>query len=204
MGAKQKPVQKKPATAKPISQGGLGDYAQIDVRSAQDLERWLKAHHKQDKSVWITRWKQGTKFHVPLPDIVAEALAWGWIDSHTRKLDDQRSLLLISPRRKGSAWSALNKTYVAQLEKAGRLQPSGRAKIEQAKKDGSWNFLDDVDKLIEPPDLKAALKKTGLLDAWRRIAPSQRRGLLERLKQAVKPETRSKRIAEMVTAAQKS
>ena len=25
-------------------------------------------------------------------DIVAEALAWGWIDSHTRKLDDQRSL----------------------------------------------------------------------------------------------------------------
>ncbi|CAE7938040.1 unnamed protein product [Symbiodinium necroappetens] len=205
MVAKQKSPKKKPATTvKPITQGGLGDFEQVDVRSAKDLARWLKAHHTQDKSVWITRWKQGTKFHVPLPEIVSEALAWGWIDSHARKLDEQRSLLLISPRRKGSVWSSLNKTYVSQLEKAGRMQPSGRAKIEQAKKDGSWNFLDDVDKMIEPADLKTSLQKRGLLEAWRRVAPSKRRGLLAQLKMSVKTETRSKRIAEMAALAQKS
>lgn len=40
------------------------------------------------------------------------------------------------------------------------MHKSGLRSIKDGKASGLWNFLDDVDKLIIPKDLKSALKKT--------------------------------------------
>ncbi len=138
-------------------------------------------------------------------DAVEEALCFGWIDSLPRKLDDERTMLLLSPRMPGSAWSKANKDRVERMNAAGKMHPAGLRKIEQSKADGSWTFLDDVEALIVPDDLAAALAEYE--DAEENFAafpPSSKRGILEWIKQAKRAETRSKRVWETAELASKN
>ena len=136
---------------------------------------------------------------MPYADLRDEALCWGWIDSRPAKLDAARTMLRMSPRRRGSRWSAINKARVSALEAEGRMTGAGRAAIEAAQADGSWNALDDLD--CVPADLAAALAAAHSAD-WEGLAPSLQRGLLERLLDAKCPETLARRIAEIVARAQ--
>lgn len=82
-----------------------------------------------------------------------------------------------------------------KLELAGLIQEVGLIKIKQAKKDGSWSFLDDVEALILPDDLKQAFSKNQLDQKnFETFSPSSKRGILEWIKNAKRPETRAKRI----------
>ena len=79
---------------------------------------------------------------------------------------------------------------------------AGIAAVEEARQDGSWDFLNDVDALVEPEDL--ALSLAAEPDArknWDQFSRSSRRGILEWIKQARRPETRRKRIVETTTLA---
>ena len=59
-------------------------------------------------------------------DIVEEALCFGWIDSTSKKLPDGRLVQRLSPRRKGSHWTELNKQRVADLDRRGLMTDAGR------------------------------------------------------------------------------
>ena len=50
---------------------------------------------------------------LPYLDVVEEALCFGWIDSTLKKLPDGRLAQRISPRRKNSHWTELNKQRCA-------------------------------------------------------------------------------------------
>eukprot|EP00971_Amphidinium_carterae_P008003 158303-Amphidinium_carterae.1 len=175
----------------------------VKCEKKSDLTKWLRKHHAVASSVWLERWRQGNEKHIPQSDIVKELLCFGWIDSTVRKLDERRSMIMISPRRVGSSWSKLNKTYVAELEAKGLLQKSGAEKIARAKADGSWTFLNDVDKLLQPCDLKDGLRRKGskAVLGWDKIPPSLRRGLLEKLKRSKGEDTRKKYIEQIVQEA---
>lgn len=138
--------------------------------------------------------------YVSWPEIVESLLAHGWIDSTARKVDEDRSMILIAPRRAGSMWSAVNKAIVARLEADGRMTDAGRAVIDRAKADGTWTILDDVEALIEPDDLAAALDTTsGARGHWDDFPPSVRKNLLWWVKSAKRPDTRARRIATIAT-----
>ena len=49
---------------------------------------------------------------------------------------------------------------MARLTAAGQMLPAGLAAIEDAKRSGTWTLLDDVEDLIVPDDLGAALGLT--------------------------------------------
>ena len=82
---------------------------------------------------------------------------FGWIDSIARKLDDDRTMLWFSPRKPGSGWARPNKERVERLTAAGLMTPAGQRVIDAARADGSWSRLDDVENLVVPDDLAAAL-----------------------------------------------
>ena len=179
------------------------DLPQVEVASRAQLRDWLAAHHATPGSVWLVTWKKYIPDrYLPYDAIVEEALCFGWIDSLPRKLDADRTMLLLSPRKPGSAWSAVNKARVERLARDGRIAPAGLAVIAAAQADGSWSFLDDVERLEVPPDLAAALaahpRATELFAAF---PPSTRRGILEWIKQARRPQTRQARIAETAALA---
>jgi len=183
--------------------GRLDGLDRVEIRSAEELGRWLEANHGRTGSVWVVTWKSGGgRPHVPWSAVVDEALCWGWIDSLPRRLDDDRSMVLLSPRRAGSGWSAVNKEKIARLEAEGRLRPPGIARIEAAKADGSWTLLDGAGALEVPDDLARALADVpGGSAAFEALPRSRRRPLLERIALAKRPETRARRVAEAVAAA---
>lgn len=81
----------------------------------------------------------------------------------------------------------------------------GYESIEIAKRNGSWNILDDVEELKTPSDLAEALQNQGEAEAYfLSLSKSVKKGILQWLVLAKRPETRTKRIREITElAAQK-
>ena len=128
------------------------------------------------------------------------ALCWGWIDGQKKGLDDQHFLQRFTPRRARSIWSKINVAKVATLIEAGRMQPPGHAQVEAAKADGRWaQAYDGAKTSTVPDDLVAALDANPPAKAFfGTLNASNRYAVLWRIQTAVKPETRAKRIAQMV------
>lgn len=181
----------------------LADAPEIEIRSRAALRDWLTAHHTQPTGVWIVTFKKSEgSLHTPYPDIVQECLAFGWIDSLPRKKDDRRTMLWIAPRKPGSNWSRVNKGHVATLEAAGLLTAAGHAAIARARADGTWDALDSVEDGLVPPDLAAAFAAhPGTESVWVSWPRSVRRGALEILLNARRPETRAARVAAIIDSA---
>ena len=89
-------------------------------------------------------------------EVLDELLCWGWVDGLARKLDDERTMQLISPRRQ-QKWSKSYKERCEQLEAAGRMQAPGLAAIATSKALHLWDACEEVDLLQVPHDLREAL-----------------------------------------------
>lgn len=178
-------------------------YPRVEVKSRAEWRAWLERHHMAAGPIWLVfgRRKEA-RDHLPYDDVVEEALCFGWIDSTAKSLDEQRSMIMMAPRKPKSVWAASNKARVERLEAAGLMTDAGRAKIEAAKADGSWHALDTVERLEVPVDLAAALSAVNAgratFDAW---PPSLRKQALYWVSQAKRPATRAQRIAEIAESA---
>jgi uncharacterized protein YdeI (YjbR/CyaY-like superfamily) len=60
-----------------------------------------------------------------------QALCFGWIDSKGRRIDEERWMIRLSPRRPGSNWSEVNLARVEELRAAGLMHESGIRALEQ-------------------------------------------------------------------------
>lgn len=173
-----------------------GNAIQPATRAA--WRRWLERHHTRDRGVWFVYFKKASgKQRFTYEDMIEEALCFGWIDGLARRLDDERAMLWLSPRKAKSVWSAPNKVRVARVIAAGLMRPAGQAKVDAAKTNGSWTALDATNRLEIPDDLAAALaaapKARAHFDAFPATA---KKGVLEWVRQAKRPETRARRIAD--------
>lgn len=159
---------------------------------------WLEHHHTRTEGVWLISYKKAAgKPTVEYDAAVEEALCFGWVDSKGNKLDDERTMLWMAPRKSGSGWSRPNKERIERLLAAGLIAPAGLAKIEAAKQDGSWSALDAVEALEVPPDLDQALSMYAMArQYWDAFPRSVKRAILEWISNAKRPETRAKRIEE--------
>jgi len=164
---------------------------------------WLIANHATSKGVYLVSWRRGSgRTSVPYEQAVEEALCVGWVDATGRTLDEERGLQWYAPRRSRSGWARSNKERVARLEAQGLMLPAGLAVIEEAKRNGTWTLLDDVENLVVPDDLEAALVAAPPARGnWDSFPKSARRAMLEWVVQARRPETRADRIARIAEAA---
>lgn len=179
-------------------------YPEVAIASRAALRRWLAKHHAGARGVWIVTRRRAAGGTVAWNDIVEEALCFGWIDSLPRKLDDERTMLLLTPRKPSSKWSAKNKAHIEDLERRGLLHASGREAVARAKENGTWAALDAVSALVVPADLSEALRvHAGARAHWDAFPPSVRRAILEWIEGARRPETRTKRVEETARLAAK-
>ena len=170
-------------------------------RNARAFESWLKKNHAKSDGLWLRIAKRGAhEPSVTYPEAVEIALCWGWIDGQKKGLDDQHFLQRFTPRRARSIWSKINVDKVAALVEAGRMQAPGHAQVEAAKADGRWaKAYDGAKTATVPDDLVAALDASPRAKAFfATINASNRYAVLWRIQTAVKPETRARRIAQLV------
>lgn len=104
-----------------------------------DFDAWLGENADTASAIWVVAAKKGS----PMATITYEqallvALAHGWIDGHTKGLDEDSFIQRFSPRRPRSTWSIRNVRRVEKLIAAGAMRPRGLAEVERAKSDGRW------------------------------------------------------------------
>lgn len=173
---------------------------QVYAQDRQAWRRWLEKHHASSKGVWLVYFKVNSgQSSVNHSDAVREALCFGWIDSKVKSIDKKRYMQKFTPRKPMSIWSKLNKQLVTELINENLMTQAGLEKIEAAKKDGSWEFLDDVDALVIPSDLLDALNSNeAAKNHFHNFKESLQKQILFWIKSAKRPDTRRKRIDQVV------
>jgi uncharacterized protein YdeI (YjbR/CyaY-like superfamily) len=151
--------------------------------------------------VWLRFAKKASGLPtVSYNDAVEEALCFGWIDGLMRPVDDTFYMQLFTPRKAKSNWAQSNKTRVQRLIDEGLMTAAGLAAIEAAKACGSWDALTAAEHLAVPAELRKAINANARAKKqWPRFTESKRRQFLFYLSAAKRPETREKRIREIVS-----
>ena len=172
-----------------------------------EWREWLHENHeshpqgiyliffKLEMEVATMRWEEAVRV----------ALCYGWIDSTVKSLGEGKRQQYFCPRKPKSVWSAINKSHLKELEKLGLLHKSGKKSIALAKKNGSWEALDAVEKLQIPEDLQKAFD-TNLIafENYQNFTRSNRKSYLYWLNQAKREDTRNKRISEIIAFCEKN
>jgi uncharacterized protein YdeI (YjbR/CyaY-like superfamily) len=178
------------------------DLPELIVEDAAAWGVWLAARHATSDGVWLALAKRGG--HPPTrlryQEALEEALCYGWIDGQVRRFDAHSYRQRFTPRRKRSAWSKRNVDLAERLIGEGRMKPTGKAAVDQARSDGRWQAAYAGSATIEmPDDLAEALAAEPKAAAMFAHLTSQNRyAILYRLATAKRSETRSRRLAQFV------
>lgn len=176
---------------------------QVHLETRAQWRAWLAEHHATARGVQLISWRSGTgRPAVGYVEAVCEALCFGWVDSTSRRLDEERGMQYFAPRKPRSGWARTNKARVEQLRAAGLMTEAGERAIEVAVANGSWTLLDDVEDGLEPDDLRAALDaRPEARRNWDAFPPSARKVMLQWLAQARTSGTRTKRLDAVLAGA---
>lgn len=106
----------------------------LEFTCRDQLRDWLMDNYERAGGCWVvtSRSKRIAYECVPYVEVVEEALCFGWIDSTVKKLPDCRLAQRLSPRRRGSHWTELNKERCRSLEARGLMTEAGRRAFEEA------------------------------------------------------------------------
>ncbi|MEN8704022.1 MAG: YdeI/OmpD-associated family protein [Polaribacter sp.] len=170
-------------------------FERLEITSSLELRSWLLKNNQQQKSIWLVTYKksEGDKY-VSRWDVLDELICFGWIDGIRRKLDDTKTMQLISPR-KVQHWAKTYKERAAKLIEEDKMHIAGLNSISASKKSGLWNFMDDVDNLIIPKDLEKKLQEfENAFAFFNSINDSSKRFVLRWVKLAKTDKTRQSRI----------
>lgn len=132
------------------------------VKTRSKWRIWLAKNHDKKSEIWLVYFRKETgKPRISYDDAVLEALAYGWIDSTAKRIDDERFAQRFSPRKPTSVLSQMNKERVRELIKEGKMTAVGLAAIAHVynpKTDKSENFT-------MPSGILKAIKANP--DAWK-------------------------------------
>lgn len=176
---------------------------EIYINTKAEWRQWLNDFHQSRQSVWVicNTQKSGLPV-VGWSELVDEALCFGWIDSTRKTIDEASFKQLFSRRKPNSTWSRINKEKVQRLINSKLMTEAGLECIRIAKENGSWIILDTVEDLIIPEDLQEAFKEyVGSEEYFLNLSKSMKKMMLQWIILAKRPETRQKRIVEIVESA---
>jgi uncharacterized protein YdeI (YjbR/CyaY-like superfamily) len=169
--------------------------------TAADLRAWFERHHATAPELFVGYWKKGAGgTGVSHPEAIEQALCFGWIDSVARRLDDRRYQVRFTPRRKGSVWSAINVAKIAELTERGLMHPAGIHAFEQRKIDQTAVYSYE-----QPEAAQLTAEQTARIKADRaawdwfsKQTPAYRRSATHWVVTAKRPETRERRLAQLI------
>jgi uncharacterized protein YdeI (YjbR/CyaY-like superfamily) len=179
----------------------VDNYPIVSCETQKDWRDWLEQNYDSVKGIWLRLNKKNSGITLIFYDeALDEALCYGWIDGQLKSLDEKAYLQKFTPRRTKSPWSKRNIDHIARLTKEGRMRPSGLREAEAAKADGRWDKAYDPGSSMTMPEdfLKELSKDKKSLDFFNTLNKSNTYAIAWRLQTAKKPETREKRMKEIL------
>jgi len=169
----------------------------ISPKSRAQWRRWLERNHGQKDAVLVLMQKRHTgKPAVNHRESLEEALCFGWVDTITKRIDEDVYARRFVKRKPGANWSVNTLSYAKRLLADGKMTPAGIKAYELGLKKRPHDY-DRPTTLHIPADLQAALAALGATKRFAAWSPSQRKMLLYWIVRAKRPETRAKRIKEL-------
>ena len=164
-----------------------------------DFRRWLEANHAAAPELLVGFWKKSSgKPSIDWPQARDQALCFGWIDGIRKSLGEDAYTIRFTPRRKGSIWSKVNVERFEALKAAGLMTPAGERAYEENKhRSGLYSYEKPLALLTDEEERLFRQNKAAWAD-WEKRQLGYRRSALGWITSAKRPETRAKRLAELI------
>jgi uncharacterized protein YdeI (YjbR/CyaY-like superfamily) len=164
-----------------------------------EFRRWLQANHETASELVVGFWKKATgKPSIDWPQARDQALCFGWIDGHRKSLGADAHTIRFTPRRKGSIWSRVNVERFEALKAAGLMTGAGEAAYERDKhRTGVYSYEKPLAALTAEEEAVFQKNKPAWSD-WEKRPRGYRKQVLGWVTGAKRPETRAKRLHELI------
>lgn len=168
--------------------------------NARSFREWLAENHKKMTELWVGFHRLGTaKKSITYPEALDEALCHGWIDGVRKSLGDGVYTIRFTPRKARSNWSIVNIRRVRELIKLKRMKAEGLRLFEarDEKRAERYSYEQKTSKLSREQEklFRATPKAWGFFKSQ---APWYQRVTTWWIVSAAKPETREKRLAQLI------
>lgn len=181
--------------------GSPRDLDHIQPRSVMEWQDWLSGHHSLSEGVWLILFKKSSgQVNLTYDQALDEAIAFGWIDSRSRPVDEDRYAVRFTPRRNSGNWSVRNLRKVRELLSQGRMREPG-LKALPPDLEQRLVLLNETDRrgLKIPPLLRESLAQD--VEVWRRfldLPPQRREECVQSVMSAGPGPPRSARVKEVM------
>jgi uncharacterized protein YdeI (YjbR/CyaY-like superfamily) len=165
------------------------------------FRKWLRANHTTARELWVGFYKKGSgRPSITWPQSVDEALCVGWIDGIRKGIDAESYKIRFTPRKTTSHWSAVNIARVAELTREGRMQPAGLEAFARRTEEKSRNaaYENSESAKFSPEQEERFRAAPAAWEFFQAQAPWYRRVTTWRVITAKRPETREKRLAQLI------
>ncbi len=169
--------------------------------TVREWRAWLAKNHESSDGLWVRLAKKGAATRsISYAEARDHAIAYGWIDGLKNAIDEESYAIRVTPRRKRSPWSKINREVAQQLISAGEMTPAGLREIEAAKADGRWEsaYAGQATMEIHPELERALAKNPAAKKFFASISAANRFSIMYRVHEAKRPETRTRRIEKFI------
>jgi uncharacterized protein YdeI (YjbR/CyaY-like superfamily) len=169
-------------------------------KSQSDFRAWLETHGATTKELWIGYYKKGApKKSMVYKEALDQALCYGWIDGVVKNIDAHSYMQRWTPRLPTSNWSLVNTKQINELIEQGLVAEPGMKAFRErnAKKTGVYLY----ERKPVALDREYERRFKSHARAWtffQALPPGYKRLMVLRVMSAVKPETREKRLAQLI------
>jgi len=167
----------------------------------EDLRAWFERHHETADELWVGLYRKSSgKPSVTWPEVVDEALCFGWIDGIRKSIDAERYMNRITPRKPTSNWSAVNVKRFGQLKRQGRVRPAGQRAFDLRTKarTGVYSYEQRHEVKLDPVFEKRFRAKNKAWSWFQAQPPSYRTMAVYWVMTAKRPETRERRLEQLI------
>ncbi|UCC28434.1 MAG: YdeI/OmpD-associated family protein [Candidatus Bathyarchaeota archaeon] len=174
---------------------------ELHAVSRSEWRKWLETHYDTERTIWLVYYKKHTgKPSIAYDDSVEEALCFGWIDSIIKRIDNEKFARKFTPRKRNCSWSEVNKKRARKMMTEGKMTRAGRARIEEAKRNGEWfRVTPRRQELLVPSYMKKALATNQVaLDNFSKLAKTYQQDYVGWITSAKREGTRKRRLRQAI------
>jgi uncharacterized protein YdeI (YjbR/CyaY-like superfamily) len=169
--------------------------------AAAEFRAWLERHHDSVNELLVGFHKKGSgRPSISWPEAVDQALCFGWIDGVRRRIDDAAYTIRFTPRKPRSTWSAVNVKRMKELIEQGLVAPAGLAAFERRADDRTaiYAYEQRREAKLEPGQERRLRADQAAYAYFESQPPSYRRAAIHWVTSAKKPETRERRLTQLI------
>lgn len=173
--------------------------------TADEFAAWLEQHGAARTELVVGYYKRASKRpSMTWAESVDAALCFGWIDGVRKRIDEHSYQIRFTPRKPTSIWSRINIERARILKREGKMRDAGLTAYSHRREDKSriYSYEQQKAAVLERGDELLFRKAKAAWKFFEAQPRSYRQLVIWRIVSAKRPETRERRLADLIKASQ--